>query len=148
MQKTTMGGDLLFSSALKIAACIDDGKPFDEIADLVQEDAAFTCQCDALKDVTTVKGWSEWMVNFKGQICPDCKPTVHSTAWDAENKTLLYFATYTAKHSADGGPVSPPTNQETKTEYCYSIVMNDEGKCVQMTKVWNDGYALKELGWC
>jgi ketosteroid isomerase-like protein len=40
----------------------------------------------------------------------------------------------------------PPTGKTTRTDYVYAMRFRD-GKISHMTKVWNDGYALKELGW-
>lgn len=141
-----MSEDTGLTNAKKIMDVIDAIKPWDEIADLVVEDCPFVCQADALKDVTTLKGWYDWMVNFDANIAPGCKPKVHNIAWDADNKVALLFATYLATHSGDGGPV-PATNKSTKTHYVYVCEMNSEDKCSRLTKVWNDGYCLKELGW-
>ncbi len=33
-----------------------------------------------------------------------------------------------------------------RTEYVYAMRFRD-GKIAHMTEVWNDGYALEELGW-
>ena len=44
-----------------------------------------------------------------------------------------------------GGPC-PPTGKGTNTDYVY--VMEFEGdKIRHMTKIWNSGWALRELGW-
>jgi hypothetical protein len=40
-----------------------------------------------------------------------------------------------------------PTNKEMHTDYVYVIKKNAEGKNTAMTKVWNDGYAMKQVGW-
>ena len=40
----------------------------------------------------------------------------------------------------------PPTGRRTSTDYVY--VMQFEGdKIIHMTKIWNAGLALKDLGW-
>jgi hypothetical protein len=135
-----------FTNAKRIMVALDAPKPFEEIADIVVEGAPFICQAAALDGVDTIKAWADWMVNFGTNIAPGCSATVHSVAWDADNKTAHYFATFHAKHTGDGGPL-PATNQETNTHYNYVLVMNDDDKCVSMTKVWNDGYCLKEMGW-
>jgi hypothetical protein len=58
----------------------------------------------------------------------------------------MFFATYTLRHTGEGGPV-PPTNKETKSQYVYIIAMNDGGKVKSMQKVWNAPWAMRELGW-
>lgn len=139
--------DPAFTNAKKIMHSIDAAKPYEDVADMVVENAPFLCQSDALKDVTTVKGWCEWMGNFATNIAPDCKPTVHNIAWDSTKKTALLYATYHAKHTGTGGPMEA-TNKETNTHYCYIVMMDaTTNKCTSFTKVWNDGYCLKELGW-
>ena len=44
-----------------------------------------------------------------------------------------------------GGPV-PPTGRRTSTDYVY-VMQFEGGKIAHMTKIWNAGLALKELGW-
>ena len=60
--------------------------------------------------------------------------------------TAIFFATYHAKHTGEGGPV-PPTHQETHSHYVYFLTMNGENKVGRMTKVWNASWAMRELGW-
>ena len=44
-----------------------------------------------------------------------------------------------------GGPV-PPTGKRVEADYVY--IMEFEGDLIRnMTKVWNDGVSLKQLGW-
>jgi hypothetical protein len=47
--------------------------------------------------------------------------------------------------AGQGGPC-PPTGKSTTTDYVY--VMDFAGdKIRHMTKIWNAGWAMKELGW-
>ena len=55
------------------------------------------------------------------------------------------FQFVAATRSLAGGPV-PPTHRTTRTDYVYAMEMRG-GKVAHMTKIWNSGYALKELGW-
>lgn len=142
----TVEGEAAFTNAKHIMECVDAGIPFECIESIVVEDAPFICQADALADVKTVRAWADWMDKFCAMTAPGCTRTVHSTLWDPSTKTCMLFGTYHAKHTGEGGPV-PPTHKQTNTEYCYVLVMNNDDKCVSFTKVWNDGFALKELGW-
>ena len=135
-----------FDNAKKVATTIDLVGHWSDIEDLVATDAPFDCQAPALKDVTTVKGWYDWMTNFNANIAPGCKPTNVIFAYDEDSNTCLMDATYTATHTGDGGPV-PATNKSTATHYCYRIKMNADKKVESMTKIWNDGFCLSELGW-
>jgi len=48
-------------------------------------------------------------------------------------------------HTSEGGPV-PRTGRRIATDYVY--LMQFEGdKIARMTKIWNAGLALKDLGW-
>jgi hypothetical protein len=86
-----------FANAKKVIACMDEVGKWEDVKDLIVEDAPFTCQADALAEVKTIKGWHDWMVNFKANIAPDAAFTVHATAWDPENKRCVYSATFHGK---------------------------------------------------
>ena len=43
-----------------------------------------------------------------------------------------------------GGP--PPTGKSTRSDYVYSMEF-DGPRIRHMTKIWNAGWAMKELGW-
>ena len=65
---------------------------------------------------------------------------------DEVKNTAMFFATYTLRHTGDGGPV-PPTNKETNSQYVYILEMSDDGKVKSLQKVWNAPWAMRELGW-
>ena len=41
----------------------------------------------------------------------------------------------------------PVTGKVTASHYVYLLKMNDEDLVQGVTKVWNSGWALGELGW-
>lgn len=141
-----MKEDIAFTNAKKIMEALEYIKPWEDIADLLVEDCPHICQADMMKDITTVKQLHDWKVNFNENVAPGCKPIVHNLVWDAPKKTALKFSTYVATHTGDGGPV-PATNKTTNTHYVFICEMNDENKCICLTKVWNDDYCKKEIGW-
>jgi predicted ester cyclase len=52
---------------------------------------------------------------------------------------------FSGTHSGEGGPV-PPTGKSASADYVY--VMDFEGdRICHMTKIWNAGITLKQLGW-
>jgi len=112
----------------------------------VADNAQFTCQSGALAEVKTVQDYVEWLKGLSTITTPGCKYDLHTSAFDEANNTAIFFATFTGTHSGDGGPV-PPTNKTTNTQYVYNLEMNDSGKVVRMTKIWNAPWALRELGW-
>ena len=103
-------------------------------------------QAGALADVSTVEAYCEWMKGLVGGPLPDGHYTLHAAAWDAANNTAIFSATFHATHTGDGGPV-PPTNKKANADYVYALKMNGSGKVASMTKIWNDGHTLAELGW-
>ena len=71
---------------------------------------------------------------------------VHTSSYDEARRTATFFATYHAVHSGDGGPV-PPTHKQTHSHYVYALTMSANGKVEHMVKIWNAGWAMRELGW-
>jgi hypothetical protein len=47
--------------------------------------------------------------------------------------------------TGEGGPV-PPTGNAVTADYVY-VMSFDGDKIRHMTKIWNDGISLKQLGW-
>ena len=121
-------------------------KGWDACKDYVNDNAEFIAQCEPLTEIKTVKDYVDWMTGFGTITAPECKYELHTSAYDQANKTAIFYATFTGTHSGEGGPV-PPTNKTTNTHYVYSLTMNDKGKIVSMTKIWNAPWAMRELGW-
>jgi len=66
-------------------------------------------------------------------------------ATDHERNNVSAYGVFSGTHTGEGGPV-PPTGKSMSTDYVYVMDFED-GKIRHMTKIWNDGLALKELGW-
>jgi hypothetical protein len=112
----------------------------------VAEGATFVAQSEPLVDVATVEAYCEWMKGFGTITAPGATYDLHSASFDESTRTAVFFATYHAKHTGEGGPV-PPTNKETHSHYVYVLTMDDSDKVASMTKIWNAPWAMKELGW-
>jgi hypothetical protein len=41
----------------------------------------------------------------------------------------------------------PPTHKPTHSHYVYALTMSANGKVERMVKIWNAGWAMRELGW-
>jgi predicted ester cyclase len=124
-------------------AC-ETGQGWDACAQYCLPEATFTAQSGAISDITTLSAYTDWMKGLLG-ILPDGSYEVTGFAHDAERGTVVAAAVFTGTHTGEGGPV-PPTGKTTKSDYVYVIKL-DQGKVSHMTKIWNDGWALKELGW-
>jgi predicted ester cyclase len=96
-----------------------------------------------LADIKTLQQYTEWMHGLL-EIMTDGSYELKSFAADEERGNVCAYATFSGTHLA-GGPV-PPTGKATKTDYVYIMQFKD-GKIAHMTKVWNSGHALQELGW-
>ena len=106
----------------------------------------FTAQCEPLTEIHTVEGYCDWMLAFGGTTAPGATYDLHSASYDDDTRTAIFFGTYHAKHSGDGGPV-PPTNKSTHSHYVYALTMDADDKVERMVKIWNAPWALGELGW-
>ena len=106
--------------------------------------ASFACQADTLAEITTLAAYTEWMKGLLTPV-PDLTYEIKAFALDAERNSVSVFGVVHGTQTGEGGPV-PPTGNEVTADYVY--VMNFEGdKIRHMTKIWNDGYTLKQLGW-
>lgn len=124
-------------------AC-EAGKGWDACKTWSQPDASFSCQADALASVTTVEGYVEWVKGLLGPL-PDMRPEVKAFATDAQRNSVAVFSVVHGTQTGAGGPV-PPTGNTLAADYVY--VMDFEGEKIRhMTKIWNDGHTMKQLGW-
>jgi hypothetical protein len=55
------------------------------------------------------------------------------------------FAVFQGTQTGPGGPVAP-TGNTVASDYVYAMEF-DGDKIGHVTKIWNDGHAMKQLGW-
>ena len=111
-----------------------------------EKDATFQAQCEPLVEIETVEDYCEWMANFAGNIAPGATYHLHHSSYNNETKTAIFFATYHARHTGEGGPVTP-TQKQTHSHYVMVMTMNSDDKIENLIKIWNAPWAMKELGW-
>jgi predicted ester cyclase len=124
-------------------AC-ETGKGWEGCAQYCQSDATFSAQADALKGVVTLEGYTDWMKGLM-TIAPDGTAEIRSFAVDEERNNVAIFAIFRATHTGEGGPV-PPTGKSAEADYVY-VLDFEADKIRGMTKIWNDGITLQQLGW-
>ena len=124
-------------------AC-ETGKGWQACQDYCHQDATFEAQADALAEVTTLEGYCEWMKAMYTPM-PDAHYEMRQFNFDEDSNSALAFAVFHGTHTGEGGPVSP-TGNSTASHYVYHIVLEDD-RIRHVTKIWNDGFALGELGW-
>ncbi len=106
--------------------------------------ATFSAQSEPLLEITTLEQYADWM---KGMltVLPDARYELKAFAADPERNSVVAYAVFHGTHTGPGAPL-PPTGKSTSTDYVYIMQFADD-RITHMTKVWNSGYALKQLGW-
>lgn len=124
-------------------AC-ETGKGWEGCKTYCHPEATFSSQTDTLAQVNTLEGYTEFMKGLLTSL-PDGKYEIRSFAEDEDRNSVVGFGVFRGTHTGEGGPV-PPTRKKAEAEYVY--VMEFEGdKIKHMTKIWNDGFTMKQLGW-
>ena len=78
-------------------------------------------------------------------LLPDGQYELRSFAVDEARNNVSAYAVFRGTHTGEGGPV-PPTGKSAEADYVD--VMNFDGdKIRHMTKIWNDGFTMQQLGW-
>ena len=124
------------------AAC-ETGKGWAGCRDYCTPDASFSAQAEPLAEIRTLEQYADWMKGLFGPI-PDARYVVKSFATDAARGSVCAYAVFSGTNTGAGGP--PPTGKRVETDYVY-VMEFAGGKIRHMTKIWNAGWALKQLGW-
>lgn len=132
------------NTAIRFFDACESGQGWDACRAFCHPDASFSAQADALDGIETIEAYAEWM---KGMyvVAPDAGYEIRSFATDEERRNAIGYGVFRATHTAEGGPV-PPTGRTVEAEYVY--VMDFDGEKIRhMTKIWNDGHSLRQIGW-
>src|SRR5215471_12406279 len=124
-------------------AC-ETGKGWAACGAYCQPDAGFVAQAEPLAGLHTLQQYADWMQALFALV-PDASYAVKSFATDQQRNNVCAYAVFSGTHTGEGGPV-PPTGKSTSTDYVYVMEFED-GKISHMTKIWNAGWAMNELGW-
>jgi len=122
----------------------ETGKGWEACRVYCTPDASFSAQAEPLLEVKTLEDYTNWMKGIT-TVLPDARYEVRSFATDNERNNVAGYGVFYGTHTGDGGPV-PPTGRSTSTDYVY-VMQFDGDKIAHMTKIWNAGLAMKELGW-
>ena len=124
-------------------AC-ESGKGWEGCKSFCTPDASFSCQSASMAQVTTVEQYTDWMKGLM-TVMPDAGYTLKGLGEDTDRGCVLAFGVFTGTHTGAGGPIEP-TGKATKTEYVF-VMQIEDGAIKHITKIWNDGFALSQLGW-
>ncbi len=106
--------------------------------------ATFSAQAGALNGVDTLEAYTECMKGLLAPV-PDGSYELRSFGVDDDRNRVMAYAVFRGTHTGEGGPV-PPTGERVEADYVY--VMDFDGDRIRhMTKIWNDGVSLQQLGW-
>jgi predicted ester cyclase len=126
-----------------VEAC-ERGRGWEACRAYCHPNATFVAQAEPLADVTTLKDYADWMQALLGFV-PDGDYEIKSFAVDEQRNNVCMYGVFSGTHSDEGGPM-PPTGKSTRSDYVYVMDFED-GTIKHMTKIWNAGWAMKELGW-
>jgi predicted ester cyclase len=123
-------------------AC-ETGKGWEACRQYCHPNATFSAQASALSGVDTLQAYADWMKALFTPI-PDGRYELRSFAVDEARNNVSAYAVFRGTQTGPG-PV-PPTGKSVEADYVY--VMNFDGDRIQhMTKIWNDGHTMKQVGW-
>lgn len=125
-----------------VDAC-DAGRGWEACRQFCHEGATFGVQADALADVHTLEAYTEWAKGLLGPI-PDATYELKSLTVDEDSGTVCASSVFLGTNTG-AGPV-PPTGNRVESDYVY-VMQFENGRIRHVTKVWNDGHALRQLGW-
>jgi predicted ester cyclase len=130
--------------ALRFFDACETGKGWAGCQQYCHPNATFSAQTGALADVHTLQAYTDWMKGLFTPV-PDGKYEVRSFAVDEGRQNVAAYGIFSGTHTGEGGPV-PPTGKRVAADYVY-VMQFDGDRISHMTKIWNDAYSLKQLGW-
>ncbi len=133
-----------YETAKEFFEACETGKGWDACSAWCEDGATFSCQSDALAEVTSLEAYTEWMKGLLGPL-PDGRYELTAFAADEDRGTVVAAAVFHGTHTGDGGPV-PPTGNAVAADYAYIMQFNGT-RISHMTKIWNADYSLHALGW-
>jgi len=123
---------------------LDTGQGWEACSTYCTPDASFEAQAEPLAEIHTLADYAEWMKGMMS-VVPDGRYEMKAFATDPGSQSVVGYAVFHATHTGEGGPV-PPTGKSTSSDYVYAMEF-DGDKIRHLTKIWNAGWALRELGW-
>ena len=122
----------------------ETGKGWEVCRQYCHDGATFSSQTGALAGGDTLQAYTDWMKGLFTPL-PDARYELRSFAVDDARKNVAAYAVFRGTHTGQGGPV-PPTGKQVEADYVY-VMDFDGGRIRHLTKIWNDGISLKQIGW-
>lgn len=131
-------------TAERLFNAVESGKGWEHCKAYCHPGATFSSQAASLADVDTIEGYAAWIQNTYSTM-PDAHYDLRCFAVDEDRQVVAAYAIFRGTHTGDGGPVAP-TGRQTASDYVH-VMEFDNGKVRHMTKIWNDAFAMQQLGW-
>jgi predicted ester cyclase len=131
-------------TAMQFFDACETGKGWEVCKRYCHEGATFSAQADALAGIKTLQAYTEWMRGLFTPA-PDGRYELRAFAIDEERRSAIGYGVFRATHTGEGGPVAP-TGKSVAADYVY-VMQFDGDKIRHMTKIWNDGHSLRQIGW-
>jgi len=107
-------------------------------------DATFSHEGSMLADCRTVEAYTEHVKAMLTPI-PNLRREVRAIAVDEDRSQVIVHYLMKGTHTDEGAP-HPPTGKGFASNSV--LVFEFEGDLIRhVTKVWNDGYTLQQIGW-
>jgi len=135
-----------FANATAFFHACESLEGWDGCQQYVASSARFTAQSEPIAEIDSVQDYCDWMAGLGSTALAGCCYELHSSSFDKNTNTALFFGTFIARHTGEDGPV-PPTGKKTESHYVYAITMDEEDKVRELTKIWNAPWSMRELGW-
>jgi len=120
------------------------GRGWDGCAAFRHADATFPRRGETFGGRRTVHEYVEAMKGMIAGPLPDAAYEIRSFAVDDARRSVAGFAVFSAPHAGVGGPL-PPAGRRVETGFVH--VMEFDGDRIRhVTKVWNDGFAMRRAG--
>ena len=132
-------------TAAKFFDACETGQGWEACGQYCHPDASFSAQADTFAAIDRLQDYTEAMKGLIAGPIPDASYEIKSFAVDPDRGHVSGYAVFKGTHSGDGGP-GEPTGKAVETDYVY--VMEFEGESIRhVTKIWNDVFAMRQLGW-
>ena len=134
----------IMETAERFFEACETGQGWAECQQYCHPNATFAAQAAALEGVDTVEGYAEWMKGLFVPV-PDGHAEVQTFAVDEARQKVLVYGVFHGTHTGEGGPV-PATGKSAAADYVYDFAF-DGDRIRHLTKIWNDGATMQQLGW-
>lgn len=141
MSENTPGIEAMARAFLE--AC-DTGQGREACRPFCTPSATFECQAEPLAEVSDLGAYTEWMKDIVG-VLSDARYSIKAIAANPGTSLVLVHALIQGTHTGEGGPV-PPTGLSICSDYVY-VMRFEDSRISHLTKIWNSGWALNQLGW-